>query len=327
MKHISVAIFTLCVFGITTSAFAESLPETCKKKEQEIQGMTAQIATVDKEVAALKEKLDALKKQEEELVQQQKTKEKHKKVLLVRIKKEEKKKKKMCSVLAKCAEYEAKIDEIKKSIAPIREVLKGIREEIKESREAVEKLNKAVDAIEAEYQKLKCADLVAGQTDQPTINTCHDLFSKWNNYEIEINKLNEKVAALQAKYKATMKRLLPASLMLIKLRAEMKKSCDFSKRLPELDTMEKEQVEYKGFGDILGQMTGKMKKMRGKKFRKPKLERREGPAPKPEAKQPSGPAKAKGKAKGGLNISLKAKAKLKAKATVKAGAKNKKKKK
>jgi len=317
MKHISIAIFTLCVFGITTSAFAESLPETCKKKEQEIQGMTAGIATVDKEVAALKEKLDALKKQEEELTQQRKAKEKQKKILLGKIKKEEKKKKKMCSVLAKCADYEAKIDEVKKRIAPIRVVLKGIREEIKESRETVEKLSKAVEAIEAEYQKLNCANLVAGQTDQPTINACHDLFSKWNNHQIEINKLNAKVAALQAKYKTTMKSLLPASLILIKLHAEMEKYCDFSKRLAELDNLKKEQTEYKGLEDTLERMKGKMERIKGMKFRKPKLERKTGPDAKP-APQP----KAQGKgAKGGLNIDLKAKAKIKAK--IKAGSSKK----
>jgi chromosome segregation ATPase len=269
MKKLGIAIGMLCLFGISTTASAQSLFERCENRKAEIQTMKDQVKQIDNEMANVNDQIRDLMQQMADLRRQRTAKQGQKTGLERKIKAEEASFKRMCSSLSQCEAYERKIDRLKDRLAPVGDVLRKIREEIHARSEELARHNAAVDRIENSYSQLGCDNLVPGQTADSTIDRCTKLFKEWNELLATIEALKRSVAALQGRYQREIRKMRAFRAELAKLNKQMREACSHSARMADLDALEKEQEDYRKMQDELNDVSSRVRKFRRLKIVKP----------------------------------------------------------
>lgn len=269
MRKLSIAIGMLCLFGISTTAFAQSLFQRCENRKGEIQTMKDQVKQIDNEIANVNDQIRDLMQQMADLRRKRTSKQGQKTALQRKIKAEEASFKRMCSALSQCEAYERKIDRLKARMAPMTERLRKIREEMRARSNEMVRHNQAVDRIENSYAQLGCDNLVPGQTANSTIDRCTDLFKEWNDLLTDINTLKRSVAALQGRYQRVIRKMRAFSVDLARLTKKMRDACSHSARIADLDALEKEQDDYRKMKDELNDVSSQVRKFRRLKIVKP----------------------------------------------------------
>ncbi len=304
------------IFGLSSSALAQPLPELCQQKEKEIAAQEASLGEIDKQIAELQAKLDELKKQKDEATAALSGKKGEKGKLAAKIRMDTAKKKRMCAPLATCAKYEKDLDSLKEKNGEMVKQLAQIRKAGMEQKKAAVALKKAVKEIEAEYGKLGCDSLVLGEDEQKTVDRCQQLFADWTAKQAELDKVKAAIKELKASYKKQKTALRKAFRAYANLQKKMRKTCSFSARLPEVDTAFKEYEGYTLIDKEIKEADTEVKAASRVKIIKPKIIEKKKPdkkepaaKPKPTEKKPA-PGQTKGKSgKGKFGIKLKLDAK------------------
>jgi chromosome segregation ATPase len=279
MKKLSIAVGMLCLFGISTTALAQSLFQRCENRKAEIQTMNDQIKQIDNEIANVNDQIRDLMQQMADLRRKRTSKQGHKTALQRKIRAEEASFKRMCSSLSQCDAYERTIDRLKARLAPMGERLRKIREEIRARGADLTRHNQAVDRIENSYAQLGCDNLVPGQTADSTIDRCTNLFKEWNDLLTDINTLKRSVAALQGRYQRVARKMRAFSVDLARLTKQMREACSHSTRIADLDALEKEQDDYRKMKDDLNDISSRVRKFRRLKIVKPVIRPKKKPKP------------------------------------------------
>ena len=269
MKKLSIAIGMLCLFGISTTAFAQSLFQRCENRKGEIQTLKDQVKQIDNESANVNDQIRDLMQQMADLRRKRTAKQGQKTALQRKIRAEEASFKRMCSALSQCEAYERKIDRLKTRMAPMAERLRRIREEMRERSNEMVRHNQAVDRIENSYAQLGCDNLVPGQAANSTIDRCTNLFKEWNDLQTDINNLKRSVAALQGRYQRVIRKMRAFSVDLTRLTRQMREACSHSARIADLDALEKEHDGYRKLKDELNDVSSQVRKFRRLKIVKP----------------------------------------------------------
>lgn len=269
MKKLSIAIGMLCLFGISTTALAQSLFQRCENRKGEIQTMKDQVKQIDNEIANVNDQIRDLMQQMADLRRKRTSKQGQKTALQRKIKAEESSFKRMCSALSQCDAYDRKIDRLKARMAPMGERLRKIREEMRERSNEMVRYNQAVDRIENSYAQLGCDNLVPGQTADSTVDRCTALFKEWNGLQADINSLKRSVAALQGRYQRIIRKMRAFSVDLARLTKQMREACSHSARIADLDALEKEHNSYRKLKDELNDVSTQVRKFRRLKIVKP----------------------------------------------------------
>ena len=293
MNKAMFGVLACAIVGLTGSVLAQPLPELCQQKEKEIATQQASLGEIDKQIAELTAKLEDLQKQKAEATANLSGKKRENRKLRAKIRADTRKKTTMCAPLAACAEYEKELDALKESHGEMAKQLAVIRKAGTEQMKAAVALNKAMKKAEAEYVKLGCGSLVLGEDEQKTVDRCQQLFADWTAKQAELDKIKSAIAELKANNKKQTKTLKRAVRAYARLQKKMRKTCSFSARLPEVDTLFK---EYEGYTLIDKQIKGVDKEAKAAsrvKILKPKIVEKKGPAAKPAAKVKKPAAKVK----------------------------------
>ncbi|HUU01765.1 MAG TPA: hypothetical protein VM425_10010 [Myxococcota bacterium] len=271
MKKLLLIPSVLAVCCLASTAMAQSLFEECQQKKNDIAEMQQQAKQMDAEIANVDLKIRDLERQRQQLVRDKFEKAREKAKLQNRIRLDQKMMDRMCSGLRQCDNLEQRIDALKAHLAPLAEQLRRIRREITERNADTVRLNREVNKIETSYRQLNCDNLVAGQTQQTTIDRCTELFSRWNQSQKDINGLRASVAALRGRYRRVMQKMRIHGVNLARLLAKMRRTCGHSTRLAELENLEKEQTGFSALKRELDQMESSIGRIPRLKIIRPRL--------------------------------------------------------
>ncbi len=271
MRSFVLIAVSLGIFALTSPASAQSLFEQCQEKKADIEQMKQQAQGMDVGINDLTAQINELEQKRRELNRDKLAQLRAKGKLEKRIKLDSSMMKRMCVGLAQCDAFERRIEKLKERMAPLVQRLHKIRAEIQTRQSETNNLYQKTQRIETSYQQLNCDNLVPGQTAQSTIDRCTELFSQWNETLKEINTLQASVSSLRSRYQRVMRKMRIISTDLARLLKKMRKSCQHSQRLVDLENMDKEQKDYQGMKKTLEVMTGKFQALRKLKIRRPKI--------------------------------------------------------
>ncbi|MBN2498351.1 MAG: hypothetical protein JXR96_27420 [Deltaproteobacteria bacterium] len=255
--------FSALVMGIVLllpwSALADSLYDRCQSKKAEIAEMQNRERELGTSVDQIAQRLGALERQMRDLRAERSEKLREQAKLRKRIKRSEAGHKRMCSPLMKCEAYERQIAALQKRAEPIGNLRQRIRDEIRRRHDEAKRLGRDVKRIENRYGHLGCENLRIGETDQKTFDACSQLSKEWNDIKARIEELNRSVLDLRRRYREAMDRSKGYSDELAGLLKKMRQSCGHSQRLAELESMERDQDEYRGLKNDLDEMDKRVK--------------------------------------------------------------------
>jgi chromosome segregation ATPase len=271
MRKIFIIPAMLAICALASTAMAQSVFEECQQKKNDIAEMEQQAQQMDADIANLDLKIRDLERQKQQLLRDKFDKAREKAKLQKRIHIDRRMMNRMCAGLRQCGNLEQRIDALKSRIAPLAERLRRIRREIGERNADSLRLNREVNKIETNYRQLNCDNLVAGQTQQATIDRCNDLFSRWNQMQKDINGLRASAAALRGRYRRVMQKMRIHGAELNRLIAKMRRRCGHSTRLAELENLEREQTTFGNLKTELDQIDSSIRKIPRLKIVRPRI--------------------------------------------------------
>jgi chromosome segregation ATPase len=169
------------------------LQQEQERKEQ----ASAQLAVLDAE-------LTQLKKRTEELTRRKWDVQRDFEIASSRYVAADKDFQKQCSRDPQCDQYERMAGELATQSKPSSMALEDVRTQMVLAQGDVRDLNSKIEPLQRSYNAQGCGSLVAGQTEQSTIDACTLLFSEWNRLQIRLNQQNSQLAALKTRYEVLM---------------------------------------------------------------------------------------------------------------------------
>jgi chromosome segregation ATPase len=305
MKKGLILVGLLAVVAMSAPVFAETETpaEACAKKRSAVDEAVKSREAIKAEIKGINSQVKELQKQIKDLRAQSVVKKRERAAAIKKVNIAKAETKKPCAKVARCKKAQKRITTLKTKIAPKKEKLKKIREEIRERKKNASKLQEEAEMLEAQYNELGCRTLVAGETDQTTIDKCADIFSKWNALQKEINDLNASIIKLRARYRKIMGRMKALKAELRALSRSVRANCAVGgPEAKEVEVLETDQKEFDAMGGEIKEVGVKIKKARKVKLVKPKV------IIKVKAKGKT-TVKVKGDAKGKTTVKVKAKGK------------------
>jgi peptidoglycan hydrolase CwlO-like protein len=319
MKKVAILAGLLAIVGMSVPVLAETETpaEACAKKRSAVDEAVKSKEAIEAEIKGINDQVKELQKQIKDLRAQSVVKKRERAAAIKKVNIAKAQTKKPCAKVARCENAKKKVVTLKTKIDPKKEKLKKIREEIRERKKNASKLQEESERLEAQYNELGCRTLVAGETDQATIDKCTDVFTKWNALQKKINDLNASIINLRARYRKVMARMKALRNELRVLSRSVRANCAVGgPEAKEVEVLETDQKEFDAMDGEIKEVDVKIKKARKVKLVKPKV------VIKVKAKGKT-TVKVKGDAKGKTTVKVKGDAKGKTTVKVKGDAKGK----
>ena len=264
----AIALGALFLFGLGSSASAQSLFERCKAEKQQLETLALEVVNIGNDIGDMDRQMADLTRKMRELRADKSSKARRRATLEKKIKRGQALHMRKCAGLQKCDKLEARVTRLKKDLQPLSDKVRRIREEIRTRNTETVTLNRDVQRMENQYSQLGCDNLQIGQTPQTTFDRCSQLAKDWTNVQNRINQLQSSVAHLRQRYKRIMKTMHSSNAQLARLLKEFRASCSHSTRLADLETLEREQHEYRSIATELDEMDSKVKRFKMIKLQK-----------------------------------------------------------
>lgn len=260
MKKLVIAISALAMFGLVSTANAQSLFERCQKDKEDM-------ARMDREATDLTNRITDIDKQMAELRRERVEKDRQRMRLQRRLKRERVQHARRCRGLRECENLDRQVAQLKQRMEPQAERLRKIRDGIRDRSREISELSTDVHRMENQYRQLGCDNLQIGQTAQSTFDKCSQLSKDWASVQGRIDRLQDSVARLRAGYQKVMQQMRANNVALARLLKKFRDKCSHSRdRLAELEQMEKNRHEYQSIGNELEEMSTKVRKFRAMKL-------------------------------------------------------------
>lgn len=248
------------IVGLIQPVMAQTAMGSCEEMKAAADEASKKAAMVDRE-------LSEIDRQIADLVAKKNAKTRERDEAMAAAKSLQAKAKEACSI---CEKYDQRVEALKRSLGPLAAQAREVGREVSERSAEVKRLEEEVNAVVVPYENMKCGDLVPGKTDQATINKCTELFSKWNDLQIRIDKLNSIIVQLQERYRRLLAEIRKRRAEIASLSAEMDRVCKESPKLVELKGLQKDFDDYDKFESSMDAATQSMSRMKGSRLVQPK---------------------------------------------------------
>ncbi|MBL6975914.1 MAG: hypothetical protein ISR64_09305 [Deltaproteobacteria bacterium] len=260
---------TVALLALIQTVPARSQPNNrCQDLRKKAATLSDQVMKTDRMLMDLDQQIQELAQKKRELEKYRSGKMKSKAAMEQDLKRTGIKLEKACN---RCAAIEKKVNILKAKLAPLSSKMQSVMQGIRKRTQEAGRLEKQVDRIETRYNRLRCDNLVAGQTAQSTIDECASLFSEWNRLQKQINTLQAGVDTLTSQYWKLMKQAKSKRIQLARLRDRMERNCASHPLVGELKALEKMHSDYDGLKMDLEQLGKKLKRFKRLKMRKAPL--------------------------------------------------------
>jgi len=169
-----------------------------------------------------------------------------------------------CSV---CPTLERQAEAFQRQYSSLDQKAQDLIRRIRELAEEARRLDAKTDALSAEYERLGCPNLVAGKTEQATIDRCTQIFSRWNALEKAIDALENRLRSLRAEYISTRNQMMQRRQELDRLHADLERNCRQSPRLVEVRNAIDRQREIDALQEQVDATEKGIARFRGLKLR------------------------------------------------------------
>lgn len=262
---------TVTLLTLTLATPAQSQPnDRCQKLRSKAASLSDHLVKTNHQLKNIDEQIQALVQKKRELERHRAAKLKSRAAMERDLKSTQFKVKKACN---RCAAIEKKVKKLKTQLAPLSSKMQIVMQGIRKRAQEANRLEKQVDRLETRYNRLRCDNLVAGQTAQSTIDECSSLFSEWNKLQKQINTLQAGVATLKGQYWKLMKQAKSKRIKLKQLLDRMEANCASHPLVGELKALKKMHSDYDGLKKDLDHLGRKLDRFKRLKMRK-------GPSPK-----------------------------------------------
>ena len=270
MTRTSFIIGLLAVSLLSGNVWANA-QQTCDQKKQAVKDLENKWKDNENKIKDIDNKVEALQKELKTLAAEKAQKKSEGDKIKREIAGAKREEAQACANVAKCEDYKKKLDEYKKEFDETRAEIAKLHGTIKTKLAAVAVLEKKVDGYEASYEKLGCDSLVAGETDQSTIDQCNKIFSDWNADQKSINDLNAEVGKLSGESKKLSAKAKGIRGRIAKLRVLIKKDCQGTPMIKESEDLEKQDDGADAVDKDIESMKTKLKKIKKVRIIQPKL--------------------------------------------------------
>ncbi|MEM6732599.1 MAG: hypothetical protein AAF658_13660, partial [Myxococcota bacterium] len=136
-----------------------------------------------------------------------------------------------CGANETCQRYETTVTRLDADTSRLEKDSTGIRRDISKTQNSVANLRRSIEPLRTEYGRLKCGDLVPGETQQRTIDRCAAIFSEWNRRQAELNRYNQSIPSLRHRYETVLSQLDAADARAKSAEDYLKRNCRSSRQL------------------------------------------------------------------------------------------------
>lgn len=207
-----------------------------------------ELVGIDAEIRQLEERLAELKR-ERQRVQSSVT------AMTRRVQQDEATYKRSCGGNVTCQRYETMAGQLDKDSTRLENESNSIRGEIRDSQNRLASLRRAVEPLRTEYRRLRCDNLVAGETQQRTIDRCASIFSDWNRRQAELNRYRQRVPSLEHRYRTLVTQLDSIDDRAKNAEAYLNRNCRASRGLRSVQTIHRRRDNVRRVGDELRSLT------------------------------------------------------------------------
>jgi chromosome segregation ATPase len=267
MRIFTLTTCIIALLGLGTSASAQSSFERCQQLKQNVSDMKQQAGDLSTQLRTIDTQLADLNRQIRDLEASKRAKDRQLTGLEKQIRANEVELKRRCRGMQNCERLEQQVENLKRQMEPQSNRLRAIRDEIRSRNAEIVTLNRDVQRIETAFDQLGCDNLQIGQTAQSTFDRCGQLSRDWNDVQNRIGALQNSVDRMRTAYQQIMKQMQANSTQLARLLKEFRKSCSQSNRLAELETLEKEQHDYRAIQTDIDAMDTQVRKFKAMKLR------------------------------------------------------------
>lgn len=220
----------------------ERILEQNKNRQSAFQG---ELVGIDAEIRQLEERLAELRR-ERQRVQGSIT------AMNRRVDRDEAALKSSCGARSStCGRYETMASQLDSDSTRLENESNSIRGEIRDSQNRLVSLRRAVEPLRTEYQRLRCDDLVAGETQQRTIDRCSSIFSDWNRRQAELNRYQQRIPSLQHRYQTIVSQLDSIDNRAKNAEAYLNRNCRTSRSIRTVQTVHRRRSNVRRVGDEL----------------------------------------------------------------------------
>jgi chromosome segregation ATPase len=105
-----------------------------------------------------------------------------------------------CANDPNCPVHQSAGEDINRRAKLVENALIAVSTEMSKNKTSIDTLEKNIEPLRREYAEKRCNNLIAGETQQATIDRCAALFSDWNRLQAELNLDNRELAGLKSRY-------------------------------------------------------------------------------------------------------------------------------
>lgn len=225
-------------------------------ERQRYDSQRAELASVDREIAELQRRLGDLSTRRRELQQQGDTAER-------RLSAADSLYKRECAVDEGCDTYVRQVGDLERQTAPLQSDMQRVGEDIAVSRRDVDQFSRQIEPLQREYAERRCNNMVAGQTEQSTIDRCMMIFSDWNRYQADLNRQTTRLSDLRARYEQYAAELKALETRAGGYRTYMERNCAANRETQVVRDYGRVQRNAEQLGRELDQLADTVTRLRG----------------------------------------------------------------
>ncbi|MEK7704720.1 MAG: hypothetical protein AAB426_07140 [Myxococcota bacterium] len=216
----------------------------------------AELTSVDAEIAELQRRMGELSTRRRDLQQQSDTYER-------RLSAADSLYKRECSAAEGCDTYVRQVGDLERQTAPLQADLQRVSDDIAVARRDVDSLSRQIEPLQREYGERRCGNMVAGETEQVTIDRCMAIFSDWNRYQADLNRQTARLADLKARYQQSVAELRSLETRATGYRTYMERNCASNRETQVVRDYGRVQRNAEQLGRELDQLVDSVTRLRG----------------------------------------------------------------
>jgi len=236
--------------------------QNCEKMKHAIEGREnwlnnreGSMAGCENEIQAARDRLSELQKEKAQLQEDIAR-------LNAWIKEQSKHWEETCGRLKNCKKYEEYLDRLLAQLKVLLDEMTRIDQQRTTMESRIVELERLIYSLRDEYDRMKCNNLVPGQTTQSTIERCAAIFSEWNKLQAEINMLRVQLDGLLASYAAKQKQADLQQKVIAEYTTYLATNCKHSTKLQAAKQMEARHAKFRKTAGSIRDAIERVKKLR-----------------------------------------------------------------
>ena len=228
-------------------------------EEKRLEGIKADVASAETEMAQLQRRLEELRRQRDEAQRSLPAQDARVRAMRDVYQRD-------CRANESCEMYEQQASALDTQGDGIEAELTNMRNDIAQSQSGMSGLEQRIMPLQREYSDKRCNNLVPGETEQSIIDRCTAIFSEWNRLQAELNRQNSRVPNLKSRYQQLLTELQNIEARANGYEQYLARNCTSSPETAKMREYPARRQRAQGIGADLDHFIADVTRLRGIKI-------------------------------------------------------------